>query len=178
MDRITAEEIAERSGGKVIKGDPARTAIGAETDSRKIRGDDLFVALKGTVTDGHRFLKRAADAGASVLMVSEPDAPELAMVFGDEADGPEVGDKPAVVLVDDTLKGLQELAAALRTRSAGIAILPEPDPAPAGPSRPDTNTQAGSPPAAPPCDRQGQKARSAPKTVPRRTNAPRRRRPT
>ena len=111
MDRITAAEIADRSGGKVIKGDPARAALGAETDSRKISEADLFVALKGTVTDGHRFLKRAADAGASVLMVSDPDAPELALIFGEEAGSPDGGDKPAVVLVGDTLKGLQELAA-------------------------------------------------------------------
>ena len=100
MERLTAAEIAEKSGGRVILGDPGKTASGVETDSRKVGEGYLFVALKGTVTDGHRFIGKALSAGASVIMVSDPDAPEVR----------ELPDGPAVVLVEDTLLGLQTLA--------------------------------------------------------------------
>ena len=103
MERLTAAEIAGKAGGKVICGDPGKTACGAEIDSRKVGEGYLFCALKGETTDGHRFLIKAAGAGASILMVSDPDAPELReLVTRPEA--------PAVVLVDDTLLGLQTLS--------------------------------------------------------------------
>ncbi len=40
------------------------------TDSRKIQNGDVFVAIKGFVSDGHQFIRDAADAGA-VLIISE-----------------------------------------------------------------------------------------------------------
>lgn len=41
------------------------------TDSRRVRRDTLFAALRGTRTDGHLFLAEALDKGASVLVVEE-----------------------------------------------------------------------------------------------------------
>ena len=103
MERLTAAEIAEKAGGKVIFGDPGKTACGAEIDSRKVGEGYLFCALKGETTDGHRFLIKAAEAGASILMVSDPDAPELKELMTRPG-------APAVVLVDETLLGLQTLS--------------------------------------------------------------------
>ncbi len=40
-------------------------------DSRKVRPGTCFVALRGTVTDGHRFLSAAESAGATVAVVEE-----------------------------------------------------------------------------------------------------------
>lgn len=42
---------------------------GAQFDSRKVTSGDLFVALVGASVDGHDFLQRAADAGASAALV-------------------------------------------------------------------------------------------------------------
>lgn len=103
MERLTAAEIAEKSGGRVMSGDPGRTATGAEIDSRRVGPDYLFCALKGASTDGHRFLIKAADAGASVVMISDPEAPELKVLEARQ-------DPPAAVLVGDTLEGLQLLS--------------------------------------------------------------------
>lgn len=45
-----------------------------ETDSRLVQEDDLFVAVKGTVADGHRFIAKAVESGASaVVCESLPD---------------------------------------------------------------------------------------------------------
>jgi UDP-N-acetylmuramoyl-L-alanyl-D-glutamate--2,6-diaminopimelate ligase len=47
-------------------------------DSREVVPGSCFVALRGTKTDGHRYLDAAADAGASVAIVEEiPQDPPL-----------------------------------------------------------------------------------------------------
>ena len=46
---------------------------GISIDSREIIAGDLFVALPGTVSDGHKFLAAAQSAGASAALVSKID---------------------------------------------------------------------------------------------------------
>ncbi|MEW2919986.1 UDP-N-acetylmuramoyl-L-alanyl-D-glutamate--2,6-diaminopimelate ligase [Muricauda sp. ANG21] len=48
-------------------------------DSRKVSMDDVFVAVRGTVTDGHKFIQKAVDSGARAIVCEE--LPEL-MVDG------------------------------------------------------------------------------------------------
>ena len=43
-------------------------------DSRKVGRGDLFVAISGTVADGHAFVGEAATQGASVVMMERDDA--------------------------------------------------------------------------------------------------------
>ena len=49
----------------------------AHHDSRMIQAGDLFIARKGEASDGHRFITRAAQAGAGAALCQEPasDAP-------------------------------------------------------------------------------------------------------
>lgn len=44
-------------------------------DSRQVGSNDVFVAIRGNVTDGHRFINDAIGKGASVIIAEEP-APE------------------------------------------------------------------------------------------------------
>ncbi len=37
-------------------------------DSRKVRMDDVFVAIKGSLTDGHLYIEKAIDAGAKAIV--------------------------------------------------------------------------------------------------------------
>ena len=46
---------------------------GISIDSREMKAGDLFVALPGTVADGHKFLAAAQSAGASAALVSKID---------------------------------------------------------------------------------------------------------
>ncbi|WP_111682149.1 UDP-N-acetylmuramoyl-L-alanyl-D-glutamate--2,6-diaminopimelate ligase [Winogradskyella tangerina] len=39
-----------------------------EFDSRKVESDDVFVAITGTVTDGHRFIEKAIELGAKTII--------------------------------------------------------------------------------------------------------------
>ncbi|MGL5376939.1 MAG: UDP-N-acetylmuramoyl-L-alanyl-D-glutamate--2,6-diaminopimelate ligase [Cetobacterium sp.] len=42
-----------------------------EYDSRKIKQGDIFVALKGSLVDGHKYINTALEKGASAIIVSE-----------------------------------------------------------------------------------------------------------
>lgn len=76
---------------------------GVEIDSRDVRPGDLFFALKGEATDGHRFLDKAFANGAAAAVVDRP------------IDWPHI-------LVRDTNAALAALAAASRARSAAVRI--------------------------------------------------------
>ena len=75
--------------------DPIIRGIGY--DSRATSPGDLFVALRGAVSDGHDYIERAVDAGAVAVLTEEPLSPER------------LGDAVAVV-VPDTRQTLAELA--------------------------------------------------------------------
>jgi UDP-N-acetylmuramoyl-L-alanyl-D-glutamate--2,6-diaminopimelate ligase len=50
-------------------------------DSREVKPGDLFVALRGSQTDGHRYIRQAFERGAVAALVEEPvDAPCWAVV--------------------------------------------------------------------------------------------------
>ena len=44
-------------------------------DSRKVEMDDVFVAVRGTITDGHKYIQKAVDFGAKAVVCEE--LPEL-----------------------------------------------------------------------------------------------------
>jgi UDP-N-acetylmuramoyl-L-alanyl-D-glutamate--2,6-diaminopimelate ligase len=60
--------------GFTIQGDPSTDISGIEFDSRRVSPGDLFVALRGGYTDGHRYLRSASDNGAAAAVV-EPGVP-------------------------------------------------------------------------------------------------------
>jgi UDP-N-acetylmuramoyl-tripeptide--D-alanyl-D-alanine ligase len=72
---------------------PPGAVTGVVTDSRLAEAGDLFVALRGPRTDGHRFVRQAMERGAVLAVVSDPSA----------ADGP-------ALVVADTLRALGAIA--------------------------------------------------------------------
>ena len=93
----TSAEIAEATGGTVHG---AFEVDGVAFDSREIGPGDLFVAMKGEATDGHRFVEKAFASGAAGALVSG------------EVAGPHVR-------VADTTEALNALALASRLRMKG-----------------------------------------------------------
>jgi UDP-N-acetylmuramoyl-tripeptide--D-alanyl-D-alanine ligase len=81
---------------------------GVCTDTRKFQKDTIFFALKGSNFNGNLFAKQALDAGAIAVVVDETQN------FTDER----------IILVNDTLKTLQQLAThhRLQLRIPFIAI--------------------------------------------------------
>lgn len=61
----------ERNGMVVVPGLHDREVTGLSIDSRQVRPGDLFAALAGRKSDGHRFAAAAAAAGAAALLVEK-----------------------------------------------------------------------------------------------------------
>ncbi|MCC6678199.1 MAG: UDP-N-acetylmuramoyl-tripeptide--D-alanyl-D-alanine ligase [Phycisphaerales bacterium] len=91
---------------------PEASAQGLTTDSRQSSTGRAFLALKGERTDGHLYLKQAADQGA-VLLIVDRDGPILQ------------GLPPAtpVLKVADTSAALLRLGAAYRRTLEGTKVI-------------------------------------------------------
>ena len=96
----TSDEIATATGGTARR---HFEVTGVTFDSREVGAGDLFVAMPGTVHDGHDFVPQALASGAAGLLVSKP------------VDHPHV-------LVEDVAKALQDLGTASRERCKGTII--------------------------------------------------------
>jgi UDP-N-acetylmuramoyl-tripeptide--D-alanyl-D-alanine ligase len=108
----TAAEIARTTRGRLVSGDPARRVERWSIDSRTIVRGDLFVAVHGERFDGHAFVAAALAAGAAGAVVTRASAP------------PEAGTGPAplVIVVDDTIRALQDAAREVRRRCGATVI--------------------------------------------------------
>ena len=96
----TSDEIATATGGTVST---PFEVTGVTFDSREVGRGDLFVAMPGTVHDGHKFVDAAFEAGAAGAIVSRA------------VGGPHV-------LVDHTFAALQALGRASRERSKATVL--------------------------------------------------------
>jgi len=99
----TGIDAAAACGAQALGG-TAWSATGVSIDTRTLRSGDLFVALKGEASDGHDFVRAAFEKGAAAALVSD------AALDPASAGGP-------LLLVDDTLRGLEGLGRAARGRS-------------------------------------------------------------
>ena len=57
-----------------IIGDITKEVKGIDSDSRNIKSEYMFIAVKGTTVDGHRFIEKAIELGATAIVCE--DMPE------------------------------------------------------------------------------------------------------
>ncbi len=62
---------------KETKGSLQLEITGVHIDSRKVEKGGLFVAVKGTQTDGHAYISKALEQGAAAVLVSDPIPAEV-----------------------------------------------------------------------------------------------------
>lgn len=108
---LTAERFAEDAGGRLLGGDPARVLARVSIDTRTIGDGDAFLAIHGPRIDGHAFVGDALRQGASAFVVQR----EATVI------GLDTGDRP-VILVDDTVRALQDVARAVRRRAGATVV--------------------------------------------------------
>ena len=94
---FSSEELLAATAGVVVGGALPPIFPGAAIDSRQVRPGELFVAIRGETTDGHRFIAAAVEHGAAAILCAQPDSEAL------ERGVPHV-------VVADPLAALQETA--------------------------------------------------------------------
>ncbi len=101
----TLAEILAATGGRVAKAGKSERYGEIVTDSKQVKRNSIFVALKGERHDAHRFVSDAVRRGAACVVIHRalPQAPMRAAT---------------VVRVDDTLRALGALAHYRRERLA------------------------------------------------------------
>ena len=108
---FTLDEVVGAVGGSVIyrntSPDLPVTVGHVSNDTRTIGEGDLYVAIKGERFDGHDFLDKALEGGASLLLVSDKD---------------KLPERCVAVLVEDTVKALGDLAR-LRRFKLGARVI-------------------------------------------------------
>ncbi|WP_353685058.1 UDP-N-acetylmuramoyl-tripeptide--D-alanyl-D-alanine ligase [Thermodesulfovibrio sp. 3907-1M] len=103
---FTLEDLIKATRGKLISSG-MQIFRGASIDTRTIAENDLFFALKGSKRDGHDFLIEALQKSYGAVISKQED-----INFQNKT----------VVLVDDTLIALQNLARYLRKKFRGKVI--------------------------------------------------------
>lgn len=105
MKELTLKQIADWCGGKVSARFEHLRVSRMQSDSRKVRSGDLFVALKGAKVDGHDFAETAINHGAVAALVSRP-----------------ISEKLPSIEVEDTLRAYGEIAAGYR-KLTGVKVV-------------------------------------------------------
>jgi UDP-N-acetylmuramoyl-tripeptide--D-alanyl-D-alanine ligase len=98
---------------KATRGESAALASlaisGISIDSRSLKPDEAFIALRGPNRDGHAFVAAALEQGAALAIV--------------DRDFPSSGHEEKLLRVDDTMAALNDLGRASRARAAKTKII-------------------------------------------------------
>ena len=105
MKELTLKQIADWCGGKVSAQFENLRVDRMQSDSRKVRRGDLFVALRGEKADGHDFAEAAISHGAVAALVSRP-----------------ISEKLPAIEVTDTLRAYGDIAAGYR-QLTGVKVV-------------------------------------------------------
>lgn len=92
-------------GALEIEGAEEMDIKGVQADSRKVAKGDLFVAVRGTLVDGHAYIEAALKKGAVAIVCEE--IPSLSKDLVET-----LGAKPLFVQVDDSAAALGKLVSA------------------------------------------------------------------
>ncbi|MEA2917034.1 MAG: UDP-N-acetylmuramoyl-tripeptide--D-alanyl-D-alanine ligase, partial [Bradyrhizobium sp.] len=93
-----------------INGELPEAVSGLSIDSRTIAPGDAYFAIKGDVHDGHDFVAAALKAGAALAVVETAQRDKFAP------------DAPLLVVVEDVLAGLVDLARVARARLSAQVV--------------------------------------------------------
>ncbi len=98
MPTLTFRDIARMVGGELVQGgDVSTTSV--VIDSREVKSDSVFFAIKGDRLDGHQFVPQALQTARGVVVARVPES---------------VPEGKGVVRVADTTIALQSLARSIR----------------------------------------------------------------
>lgn len=102
--KITIDDLFELPNAAVYNSDSYKPVSAVSIDSRNVKQDSLFVAIKGDKFDGHNFVCDAVNAGVSAIVIDENKADKFK------------GLNIPVVTVKDTTVALGDLAKVWRSK--------------------------------------------------------------
>jgi len=106
MPTLTVRELAEMTGGDVVQ-HPEVVTSSVVIDSREVRPDSVFFAIRGERLDGHQFLPQALQTARAAVVTLVPDP---------------LPEGKGIVHVADTTAALQQLARSVRKRLPFLLI--------------------------------------------------------
>ncbi|MCJ7689782.1 MAG: Mur ligase domain-containing protein, partial [Clostridiaceae bacterium] len=99
MEYISRDEIIKATGGELIVKGTNALYNNVSIDTRAIRDNDIFVAIKGEKFNANDFVLEASIKGASICIIDE-------IKFKNT----ELDMKTSVIMVGDTNKAIMQLA--------------------------------------------------------------------
>lgn len=99
-------EILQATNGQLLNGDLEADIRGFSQDTRKIQAGDMYIPLVGEKADGHDYIAQAFANGASAVITQRPIEDH----------------EHHVILVEDTLQALTDMAAYLREHRQVLVV--------------------------------------------------------
>lgn len=112
MEKFYLKDLINAVKGSFVIGNPHLPIKNIDIDTRTIRKDSLFFAIRGKNTDGHDFIREAIEKQVSAIVYSKDDI-NLNLCFPN---------LPSLVKVKDTSIALERLAIEYRKRHKAIKI--------------------------------------------------------
>jgi UDP-N-acetylmuramoyl-tripeptide--D-alanyl-D-alanine ligase len=117
MSLTLADVIEGLTGNRIAAKQAVENVV---IDSRQARPGSVFVALPGQKQDGHQFVEQAFQQGALAAVIQRPvemaQAGQVIKAGEAPVQDAEVGNLPVCIQVQDSLAGLQQLAAFWRRK--------------------------------------------------------------
>lgn len=104
---IPVKTIAEVTGGELLCGDPEAVVRNLTVSSLEIKGDDLFIPIRGERTDGHKYIQNALHDGAAASLSQYK----------------EIRSEKPVILVEDSVKALQQIGRWYREKYVKMPVI-------------------------------------------------------
>lgn len=98
MNKLNIRQIVNASGGSLIQGNESDYITGISIDSRTAGKGELFAAIRGENTDGHKYMEAAAQNGCNAVIIDN-------MEYADK-----IPKNMSGILVSDTVKAIQDTA--------------------------------------------------------------------
>lgn len=113
---MNLEEVVQSCNGNIIFGDASIECKNFSKDTRTINSGDIYVGIKGENFDGNILYKEAFEKGAKMCILQGISEEEILDYKKEiESNNPDFFNGKAIVLVEDTIKALQQIASYKRS---------------------------------------------------------------
>lgn len=118
------EDLIKNIKASLIMGETSIEITGVNMDSRQVEPGHLFIATKGTQTDGHTYINKAIEKGATAIICETlPEDRHEGITYVQTTDSEEAVGKVATVFYDDPTSKLELIGVTGTNGKTTIATL-------------------------------------------------------